>query len=62
MRRVLVLPVDRKYILPIADLPLVLSGLADDFRVLEIEERREFGYRSDYFDTPDLDSYVTGDS
>ncbi|TMR98385.1 polyphosphate polymerase domain-containing protein [Nonomuraea basaltis] len=49
---------DRKYILPMADLPIVLGGLADDVKVLEIDRRREFGYRSVYFDTPDLDGYL----
>jgi hypothetical protein len=49
---------DRKYILPIADLPFVLGGLADDVMVLEMDGLREFGYRSVYFDTPGLDSYL----
>jgi hypothetical protein len=49
--------VDRKYLLPAAELPVVLAGLPGDVRVLEIDARRRFGYRSDYFDTPGLDSY-----
>jgi hypothetical protein len=49
--------VDRKYLLPTADLPSVLAGLPADVRVLEIDARRQFGYRSAYFDTPGLDSY-----
>lgn len=49
--------VDRKYVLPQADLPLLLAGLAGA-RVLEIDERREFGYRSVYFDTARLESYL----
>jgi VTC domain len=49
---------DRKYILPVADLPSVLGGLAGAVRVLEIEGRREFGYQSRYFDTPQLHSYL----
>ncbi len=49
---------DRKYILPTADLPSVLAGLTDDVHVLQIDGRREFTYRSLYFDTPELDSYL----
>ncbi|MFI5496015.1 polyphosphate polymerase domain-containing protein [Actinoplanes sp. NPDC051859] len=49
--------VDRKYLLPVADLPLLWAGLPADVRVLEIDSRRRFGYRSDYFDTPALTSF-----
>ena len=49
---------DRKYILPMADVPAVLDRLAHGVRVLEIDGRRDFGYRSRYFDTPRLDSYL----
>lgn len=49
---------DRKYVLPVADLPLVFGGLGNDVRVLEIGGERQFGYRSLYFDTPSLDSYL----
>ncbi|GAA3193743.1 polyphosphate polymerase domain-containing protein [Dactylosporangium siamense] len=50
--------VDRKYLLPADRLPRVLRGLAGTARVLDIDGRRRFGYRSDYFDTPGLDSYL----
>jgi hypothetical protein len=50
--------VDRKYLLPATDLPVLLGGLTDGVEVLEIDGRREFAYRSTYFDTPDLDSYL----
>ncbi|KOG35012.1 polyphosphate polymerase domain-containing protein [Streptomyces resistomycificus] len=49
---------DRKYMLPVVDLPFVLGGLDEDVRVLEIDGRRDFGYRSVYFDTPALDGYL----
>ncbi|MGW2048759.1 VTC domain-containing protein [Streptomyces sp. NPDC001858] len=49
---------DRKYVLPLADLPFVLGGLDTDARVLEIDGERDFGYRSRYFDTPQLDAYL----
>ena len=50
--------VDRKYLLPAESLPAVLRGLPADARVLEIDGRRCFTYRSAYFDTPGLDSYL----
>ncbi|MDW4907260.1 polyphosphate polymerase domain-containing protein [Streptomyces sp. ADMS] len=49
---------DRKYMLPIRELPLVLGGLGADVRVLEMAGERHFGYRSVYFDTPELDGYL----
>ena len=49
---------DRKYLLPAAGLPAVLAGLPADMRVLDIDTRRQFSYRSAYFDTPGLDSYL----
>ncbi|MCX4763533.1 VTC domain-containing protein [Streptomyces sp. NBC_01275] len=49
---------DRKYVLPLADLPFVLGGLDTDVRVLEIDGQRDFGYRSLYLDTPGLDAYL----
>ncbi|MFK4099437.1 VTC domain-containing protein [Streptomyces sp. NPDC019531] len=49
---------DRKYVLPVVDLPLVFGGLDEDVRVLEIGGERQFGYRSLYFDTPGLDGYL----
>lgn len=50
--------VDRKYLVPVADLPAVLAGLPPGTRVLEIDGRRDFAYRSAYFDTPELHSYL----
>lgn len=49
---------DRKYVVPVADLPFVFGGLEEDVRVLEIDGERQFGYRSLYFDTPDLHGYL----
>ncbi|MEU4236159.1 VTC domain-containing protein [Actinoplanes sp. NPDC026619] len=51
--------IDRKYLLPAAALPAILAGLPGDARVLEIDGGRTFAYRSQYFDTPRLDSYRT---
>jgi hypothetical protein len=49
--------VDRKYLLPDADLEVLLAGTGPGTRVLEIDGRRRFAYRSLYFDTPELHSY-----
>lgn len=52
---------ERKYVLRRADLDVVLTALTDvgdATRILEIDGRRSFGYRSVYLDTPDLTSYL----
>ncbi|NEC84809.1 polyphosphate polymerase domain-containing protein [Streptomyces sp. SID12501] len=51
---------DRKYMLPIRELPLVIGGLGEDMQVqvLEMAGERDFGYRSVYYDTPELDAYL----
>ncbi|WP_229072577.1 polyphosphate polymerase domain-containing protein [Actinoplanes sp. DH11] len=49
---------DRKYLLPVTALPAVLDRMPAGVRMLEIGGRREFAYRSLYFDTPGLDSYL----
>jgi hypothetical protein len=50
--------VDRKYLLPASLLPALLARLPRDARALEIDGRRDFGYRSVYFDTERLESYL----
>lgn len=57
-RAALLTRVDRKYVLPLHELPALLDALATHVRVLEIDRSRDFGYRSVYFDTPELDSYL----
>lgn len=55
--------VDRKYALPAADLPDIMNRLEDDApgtRILEIDGRTAHGYRSVYFDTPELTSFRMG--
>ncbi|MFF5078312.1 polyphosphate polymerase domain-containing protein [Actinoplanes sp. NPDC000266] len=49
---------DHKYVLPAQALPALVEALPGDTRILEIEGRRRFPYRSTYFDTPGLDSYL----
>lgn len=46
--------VDNKYVVPLDTLERAAADLSDDYRVLEIDGRRSFGYDSVYFDTPDL--------
>jgi hypothetical protein len=50
--------VDRKYIVPRAELDRVLLGLPEDARVLDEDGLRSFDYESVYFDTPDFASYL----
>jgi len=49
--------IDRKYVLADDDLAGVLDALPGSPRVLEIDGRRRFAYRSTYFDTPALDAF-----
>ncbi|MCX6502229.1 MAG: polyphosphate polymerase domain-containing protein [Microbacterium sp.] len=49
--------VDRKYVVPRADLGRLLEELDAATRVLEIDGARDFAYESVYFDTPDLMSF-----
>jgi hypothetical protein len=51
--------VDRKYVVPRYQLLSLLADLPTSTRVLEIDDRREFNYRSTYLDTPDRRSFLT---
>ena len=51
--------VDRKYVVAIDELPVLLAATPPGTRVLQIDDRRTFAYRSTYLDTPDLDSFLT---
>ena len=57
-RAALLARVDRKYVLPTEDLPALIGGLPGGLRVLSIDDRRSFRYRSVYFDTPELTSFM----
>ena len=50
--------VDRKYLVPTADVGPLLAALADRARVLQIDGHRLFSYRTIYFDTADRVSYL----
>jgi VTC domain len=45
--------VDRKYVMSPAQAAMALRATSDRFVALEIDERRQFGYSSTYFDTAD---------
>jgi hypothetical protein len=49
---------DRKYLVPVATAAGLVERLGDGARILEIDGLRMFGYRSVYFDTPELASYL----
>jgi hypothetical protein len=49
--------VDRKYLLPIQTLDVLLAGLRADFRVVRAEGRLAATYDSVYFDTPGKQMY-----
>lgn len=49
---------DRKYLLPAGALGPVLTALAPQARMLQIDGRRRFAYESVYFDTPELACYT----
>lgn len=46
--------VDRKYFLPRELFSDLIDATSDDFRVLTIEEKRRFMYRTVYFDSPEF--------
>lgn len=48
---------DQKYLVETAPLAELLESMEGDHEVLEIDGRREFGYESNYFDTPGLVSF-----
>ncbi|MEE1938962.1 polyphosphate polymerase domain-containing protein [Streptomyces sp. TRM 70361] len=50
--------VDRKYVLPVDMVEALLGRLPSGTRVLDIDGDRSFAYRSLYFDTPELTSYL----
>ncbi len=49
--------IDRKYVVTQHTLEAVVDVCADSLRILEIAGERTFGYRSIYFDTPELLAY-----
>jgi hypothetical protein len=50
--------VDSKYVLSFHQLSPVLKNLTDHYRVLTIANNRVFSYRTEYYDTPELDMFA----
>ena len=48
---------DNKYVVPLSALADLSCELASHFDILDIEGKRRFGYRTQYFDTPEFCSY-----
>lgn len=46
--------IDRKYLFQVSMLPELLSGISDNYLIMEIDNLRTFPYLTTYFDTPDL--------
>jgi VTC domain len=57
-RAALLRRVDNKYAVRRGSLPELAPMLRDDHEVLEIDDRRQFAYRTTYFETPDLRCFV----
>ncbi len=51
--------VDRKYVVPSAAVEVLLEQLPVGSRMLEIDGRRRFAYRSTYLDTPGRESFLS---
>src|SRR5699024_502708 len=49
--------IDRKYLVPRSVVEQLLTDFSGRLLALQIDGQRSFGYRSVYFDTPDLLSY-----
>lgn len=49
--------IDRKYLVHPGVAPRVLAPLRDSLQALDIDGRRSFHYRSDYYDTVELDCF-----
>jgi hypothetical protein len=49
--------IDRKFAVPVAQLPALVGPLREAYRVLTVESRRVATYRTHYFDTPELTLY-----
>lgn len=48
---------DTKYVFPFAQLPFLMEGLKNDYRVLNVNENKISRYESLYFDTQNFDLY-----
>jgi hypothetical protein len=49
--------IDMKFILPFEQFAGILPQLAQNYKVLTINDNRVFSYQTDYYDTPDLNMF-----
>jgi hypothetical protein len=45
---------DMKFVLPFEILPTILEKLIGNYRILTIQQKKIFSYRTEYYDTPEL--------
>lgn len=50
--------IDKKYVMSVDKLCLLLERLKDHYQIMEINGDRDFGYHTNYYDTPNLDLYL----
>ena len=58
-RAALLTRLDRKYLVPLDELPALIAALAPSVRVLDADGQRSFAYQSAYFDSPSYDCYLS---
>jgi hypothetical protein len=49
--------IDMKFILPFEQFSCILPQLAQNYKVLTIDDNQVFSYQTDYYDTPDLNMF-----
>lgn len=49
---------DTKFFFASGQLPQILKGLQTNYRILEVNTKRQIGYRNIYFDTPEYHFYL----
>lgn len=50
--------IDKKYVMPVNKLGLLLECLKNDYRIMEINGDRDFEYHTNYYDTPNFNLYL----
>jgi len=50
--------IDKKYVMSVDKLAVLLEMLKKDYRIMEINGDRDFGYHTNYYDTPNLNLYL----
>lgn len=50
--------IDKKYVMHVEKLSVLLERLKSHYRIMEINGDRDFGYHTNYYDTPNLDLYL----